>query len=453
MNGRVMDGLTGRFISPDPYVADANLTQSFNRYAYVNNSPLSFTDPSGFTPWQFEFEGIDISVTIRFGKSKRGRAARVVKGRFVLLADSCYGKANSGIFDVSSDVFGPGYGGYGNYNDFILNTWTTGEVAHEGAIIFWPGYDLGTCIYEGGCSWLDWGFGIIGVIPGGKAATTGAKGLVKGAGKLDDLADLRKVSKTCCFVAGTLVDTEDGLVPIEEIKVGDRVWARDVDSGETALKEVIDLIRRHERRIWVINFEAADGTIHQFETTDDHPWWIPDLGWVNTSELSLGMVAASREGEALIVNEVAETERFAATFNLTVADFETYFVGKLGILVHNCNLDNVSDIPTNADELADLTNAQRRYHILDGDGPGQGGHGPGRNIPNKSEFPDGWTDDQVMHAISDVATDPNSVTRAGRNGRTITEGTRNGVEIRVVQEANGEIVTGFPINVPRNPSQ
>lgn len=50
MNGRVQDALTGTFLSPDPFVADPGYTQSFNRYSYVNNNPLTFTDPSGFTP-------------------------------------------------------------------------------------------------------------------------------------------------------------------------------------------------------------------------------------------------------------------------------------------------------------------------------------------------------------------------------------------------------------------
>ena len=48
MNGRVEDAVTGRFMSPDPYVPDPGNTQSFNRYGYVNNNPLSNTDPSGF---------------------------------------------------------------------------------------------------------------------------------------------------------------------------------------------------------------------------------------------------------------------------------------------------------------------------------------------------------------------------------------------------------------------
>jgi len=49
MNGRVYDPVIGRFISPDPG-ADCGLdTQSWNRYSYVRNNPLRFTDPSGYS--------------------------------------------------------------------------------------------------------------------------------------------------------------------------------------------------------------------------------------------------------------------------------------------------------------------------------------------------------------------------------------------------------------------
>jgi len=48
MNGRVYDQVTGRFLSPDPFVQAPGFTQSFNRYAYVFNNPLSYTDPSGY---------------------------------------------------------------------------------------------------------------------------------------------------------------------------------------------------------------------------------------------------------------------------------------------------------------------------------------------------------------------------------------------------------------------
>ena len=48
MNGRVYDPTLGRFLSADPFVQFPESTQGFNRYAYVNNNPLSYTDPSGF---------------------------------------------------------------------------------------------------------------------------------------------------------------------------------------------------------------------------------------------------------------------------------------------------------------------------------------------------------------------------------------------------------------------
>ncbi len=48
MNGRVYDPELGRFLSADPHIQDVTNGQALNRYSYVLNNPLSFTDPSGF---------------------------------------------------------------------------------------------------------------------------------------------------------------------------------------------------------------------------------------------------------------------------------------------------------------------------------------------------------------------------------------------------------------------
>lgn len=48
MNGRVYDPLLGRFLIPDTLVQAPYNTQNYNRYSYVFNNPLSFTDPSGY---------------------------------------------------------------------------------------------------------------------------------------------------------------------------------------------------------------------------------------------------------------------------------------------------------------------------------------------------------------------------------------------------------------------
>ncbi|EGU56402.1 hypothetical protein VINI7043_21071 [Vibrio nigripulchritudo ATCC 27043] len=47
MNGRVYDQTLGRFVSADPIIQAPYVTNSFNRYAYVMNNPLKYTDPTG----------------------------------------------------------------------------------------------------------------------------------------------------------------------------------------------------------------------------------------------------------------------------------------------------------------------------------------------------------------------------------------------------------------------
>ena len=48
MNSRVYDPLLARFGTPDPTTESPFSTQGWNRYSYVGNSPLNFTDPSGY---------------------------------------------------------------------------------------------------------------------------------------------------------------------------------------------------------------------------------------------------------------------------------------------------------------------------------------------------------------------------------------------------------------------
>jgi hypothetical protein len=50
MNGRVEDAILGRVLSPDSHIPDPTNAQSYNRYSYVNNNPVTMIDPSGFNP-------------------------------------------------------------------------------------------------------------------------------------------------------------------------------------------------------------------------------------------------------------------------------------------------------------------------------------------------------------------------------------------------------------------
>ena len=52
MNRRIYDPKLGRFLQADPIVQAPKNSQSLNRYTYVLNNPLSFTDPTGFSFWK-----------------------------------------------------------------------------------------------------------------------------------------------------------------------------------------------------------------------------------------------------------------------------------------------------------------------------------------------------------------------------------------------------------------
>ena len=54
LNGRIYDPLMGRMMSADPTIPDPLNAQAWNRYSYVGNDPLTFTDPSGFS-WLSNF--------------------------------------------------------------------------------------------------------------------------------------------------------------------------------------------------------------------------------------------------------------------------------------------------------------------------------------------------------------------------------------------------------------
>ncbi len=104
-------------------------------------------------------------------------------------------------------------------------------------------------------------------------------------------------------------------------------------------------------------------------------------------------------------------------------------------------------------DSVNLASEARTKHILFGEGPSSGGHlWPGNS--GKSAFPASWSSDKIMHNISDIVTDPNiqwtsqtgKIGSAFANVRYRAEGIREGVNIRVIVEPNGEgIITAHPI--------
>ena len=135
-----------------------------------------------------------------------------------------------------------------------------------------------------------------------------------------------------CFIAGTLVATETGYVTIENIRVGDLVWAHDPETGETALKPVVQTFR-NETTEW-IHVTVKGETL---TCTPEHPFYSPVKGWTSAIDLRAGDILVMLNGEYVVIEQVQHEllESPAAIYNFEVADFHTYYVGEEPVLVHN----------------------------------------------------------------------------------------------------------------------
>ncbi|WP_429844689.1 polymorphic toxin-type HINT domain-containing protein [Brevibacillus sp. FIR094] len=136
-----------------------------------------------------------------------------------------------------------------------------------------------------------------------------------------------------CFTAGTKVLTDEGEKPIEEIEVGDKVLAKDDETGEMAYKEVEWLFQRDVEETYNI---TVGGEV--ITTTDEHPFWIVGKGWVKSKDLVVGEVLTTSDGKEFAIEEIEVKKENKTVYNFKVKDFHTYFVSNLGIWTHNqCN--------------------------------------------------------------------------------------------------------------------
>ncbi|MFN5422338.1 MAG: polymorphic toxin-type HINT domain-containing protein [bacterium] len=114
------------------------------------------------------------------------------------------------------------------------------------------------------------------------------------------------------------------------------VLSKDPLTGEVAYKEVTHLYTNDK----VTTYEIyIDDEIIQ--TTDNHPFWVKDKGWVLSLHLAAGDQLQVHEDQYVAIDrvEVVNHDVPVKVYNFTVEDYHTYYVSELGIWVHNisCN--------------------------------------------------------------------------------------------------------------------
>ena len=174
-----------------------------------------------------------------------------------------------------------------------------------------------------------------------RRASEAASPLVRRArSALDDLGTratngMRRLMGRCSsFPAGTLVSTEHGLVPIEALEAGDRVWSEDTETGDQQLHPVTRLFHREAAQL--VRVTTSGET---FEATEAHPFQVEAEGWILAAHLRPGDRLVTRSGATLTVESVEvlpAMEEPVPVFNLEVQEDHNYFVSTDQALVHNC---------------------------------------------------------------------------------------------------------------------
>ena len=148
----------------------------------------------------------------------------------------------------------------------------------------------------------------------------------------------RKANPCNCFAAGTLVWTESGLRAIETLKVGDQMLSWSEQTGEVALKPITETLVTPDRPLIDLAISGtASGDV--ITTTPGHPFWVEGTGWVHAGELTGGdaLRLLATEGDVGVDAAPRRGPAYGTVFNLTVAEFHTYFVGTTGVLLHNAS--------------------------------------------------------------------------------------------------------------------
>ncbi|MEV4665242.1 polymorphic toxin-type HINT domain-containing protein [Micromonospora echinofusca] len=377
IGARQYDPGLGRFISVDP-IQDLSDPQQWNAYAYGNNSPITFADPTGLKHCSddncrggadYELPNGEVVETKRDNDGCGGACG-----------DDDWAAARAAHEAGGGNGGGKGGGKGGGPTDEQIKR--AKEVKKQNAIDiiikaggqilleFFGINDIMDCI--GGdlkaCAWS-----LAGMLPWGKALQLANKAgdMVKLLGKTGKaIMKWREESKWAddvlkqadqCLIKGNRhsfsPDTKvlmagGGLKRIGELEEGDEVVATDPETGRTEEREVTRTHRHEDADLTDLRVALASGEQANIETTQHHPFWSEDRhDWVDANDLRVGERLRSLDGSTVTLRASRSYTGMKVMRDLTVADIHTYYViaGKIPVLVHNCDPNqSVVNLPETA---------------------------------------------------------------------------------------------------------
>ncbi len=297
LNSRYYDPVVHRFISADTQIAGVtNDTNGFNLYAYCNNDPVDNMDASGEWPQLTNTQKVVVGLTV----IAVAAVLVVATGGVASPAVACFAM---GAFEGS--VIGAATGA------------VSGAAINGGITYFSSGGDLEKtkqAAIDGACDGFMSG-AITGFVTGG-------------------------MTSSHCFVAGTLVETIDGLIPIEQIEEGEFVLSEDPETGDVTYKRVLETYVNETTELIHLNIDGEE-----IVTTPAHPFYVKNIGFVLAGDLEEGTTLVDNEGNELhlLIKRWEQLQSAIPVYNFAVEDYHTYFVGSTNVLEHNkCGAENIT---------------------------------------------------------------------------------------------------------------
>lgn len=146
----------------------------------------------------------------------------------------------------------------------------------------------------------------------------------------------KKFGKCNSFDGATQILAEGGLQAIQDLNIGDKVWARNQITGETSLKLIKEVFEQEHDLTYTLTLkDTASGKLEKIFVSYNHPFYIEKKGWVITSNLRINDQFQTHDGSEVLLKGIAVEEKTLLAYNLDVSDHDTFFVGLAGLWVHN----------------------------------------------------------------------------------------------------------------------
>lgn len=133
------------------------------------------------------------------------------------------------------------------------------------------------------------------------------------------------------FIGGTLIKTNKGFVPIEQLKSDDKILSycfKDNTYKETRISLGCKWSVKKYLQI-VVNGEAIN-------VTYDHKFYLPaKMKWVKAKKLKVGDNLLSGSGLSTIIQEIKRIKKPCEAYSLRLKKHHNFFAGNQGILAHN----------------------------------------------------------------------------------------------------------------------